>query len=84
MRWPSRTFIVASIVLAFLLSNVAQSTAACGGYCEARQVRAICRHAVSSQELKAQKRDAEFERCASDPRKYLAQTVQGGAQLGWD
>jgi hypothetical protein len=83
-RRPSNTFIVASVALAFVLSGVAQSSAACGGYCEARQVRAICHHAVASQDLKAQKRDAEFEKCASDPLSYLIQSVQGGALFGFD
>jgi hypothetical protein len=70
--------------LAFVLSGVAQSSAACGGYCEARQVRAIGHQAVASQGLKAQKRDAEFEKCKSDPLSYLAQPVRGGAQFGLD
>jgi hypothetical protein len=81
---PSHTFTIASIALAFVLSSVAESSAACGGYCEARQVRAICHHAVTSQDLKAHKREAEFEKCASDPLSYLTQTVRGGAQLGLD
>jgi hypothetical protein len=63
---------------------VTQASAECGGYCEARQVRAICHHAVASQDLKAHKRDAEFEKCASDPLSYLNQTVQDGAQLNLD
>jgi hypothetical protein len=83
-RRPSRTFTVVSIALAFMLSGVTQSSAACGGYCEARQARAICHHAVASQDLKAHNRDAEFEKCASDPLRYLIQIVRGGAQLGLD
>jgi hypothetical protein len=70
--------------LAFVLAGVAQSSAACGGYCEARQVRAICHHAVTSRDLKTHQRDAEFEKCKSDPLSYLAQSVRGGAQLGLD
>ena len=80
----SRMLAVASIALAFVLSGVAQSFAACGGYCEARQVRAMCHHAVATQHLKGQERDAEFQTCASDPRTYLTQDLQGGAQLGLD
>jgi hypothetical protein len=75
---------VASIALAVLLWGVAQSSAACGGYCEARQVRAICHDAVASQGLKAQKRDAEFEKCVSDPLSYRIQPVQAGGQFGLD
>jgi hypothetical protein len=75
---------VASLALAFVLSGVAQSSAKCGGYCEARQVRAICHRAVMSQDLKAHKRDAEFEKCKSDPLSYLIQPVRGGAELGLD
>jgi hypothetical protein len=83
-RRPSNIVSVASIVLAFVLSSVAQSSAACGGYCEARQVRAVCHHAAASQGLKARQRDAEFEKCAADPQSYLIQSVQGGAQYGLD
>jgi hypothetical protein len=83
-RRPFSIFTVASIALAILLSDVAQSSAACGGYCEARQVRAICHDAVASRGLKAQKRDAEFEKCASDPLSYRIQPVQAGGQFGLD
>jgi hypothetical protein len=34
--------------------------------------------------LKAHKRDAEFEKCKSDPLSYLIQPVRGGAELGLD
>jgi hypothetical protein len=83
-RRPSNILTAASIALAFVLSDVAQSSAACGGYCEARQVRALCHQAVASQGLKAQERDAEFEKCKSDPLSYLAQPVRSGAQFGLD
>jgi hypothetical protein len=52
--------------------------------CEARQVRAMCHHAVASQDLSAHERDAEFEKCASDSLSFLIWTVQGCAQLGLD
>lgn len=81
---PLNSVIVASIAMASLLSGVTKSSAECGGYCEARQVRAICHHAVMSQDLKAHKRDAEFEKCKSDPLSYLIQPVRGGAELGLD
>jgi hypothetical protein len=83
-RWSPHRVVVASIGLALVLSGVTQASAECGGYCEARQVRANCHHAVASQDLKPHKRDAEFEKCASDPLGYLIQTVQGGAQFGLD
>ena len=83
-RRPSGALTVASIALAFVLSGVTQSSAACGGYCEARQVRAICHDAVASQNLSAHKRDAEFQRCASDPLTYRIQTARSGAQSGLD
>jgi hypothetical protein len=83
-RWPNSIVTVASIALAVVLSGVTQASAECGGYCEARQVRAICHHAVASQDLKPHKRDAEFEKCASDPLSYVIQSVQGGAQFGLD
>jgi hypothetical protein len=60
---------IALIALAFVLSDVASSSAECGGYCEARQVRAICH-------------DAEFNKCKSDPLSYLASSARGDAQLG--
>jgi hypothetical protein len=47
-------------------------------------VRALCHHAVASQDLSARERDAEFEKCASDSLSFLIWTVQGGAQLGLD
>jgi hypothetical protein len=84
MRWPNSVAAVASIALALVVSSVAPSSAACGGYCEARQVRSMCHHAVASQDLSAHERDAEFEECASDSLSYLTRTVQGGAQLGLD
>ena len=76
--------IVASIALAFGLGEVTQSIAGCGGYCEARQVRAICHQAVASQDLKAHQRDAEFEKCKSAPVGYAAPSVRSGAQVGLD
>jgi hypothetical protein len=84
MRWPNSIAAVASIALALVVSSVAPSSAACGGYCEARQVRALGHHAVASQDLSARERDAEFEKCASDSLSFLIRTVQGGAQLGLD
>jgi hypothetical protein len=81
-RWLPNSVIVASLALAFGLGDGTRSIAACGGYCKARQVRAICHHAVGSQELKAHRRDAEFEKCKSDPLSYLAPSARGGAQLG--
>ena len=75
---------VASIALAFVLSGAAQSIAGCGGYCEARQVRAVCHHAVGSQDLKANQRDAEFEKCKADPLSYLGPSAQGSEQIGSD
>jgi hypothetical protein len=81
-RWLPNSVIVASLALAFGLGDGAQSIAACGGYCKARQVRAICHYAVGSQDLKAHQRDAEFEKCKSDPLSYLAPSARGDAQLG--
>ena len=66
-----RVVIVASIALAFGLADARQSFAGCGGYCEARQARAICHHAVKAQGLRAQAREAEFEKCKADPTSYL-------------
>jgi hypothetical protein len=75
---------VASIVLAFVLSSGAQSIAGCGGYCEARQVRAICHRALGPRDLKAHQRDAEFEKCKANPLSYLGPSARGGEQLGSD
>jgi DNA-directed RNA polymerase subunit M/transcription elongation factor TFIIS len=69
--WAARSIIVASITLAFGLVDMRQSFAGCGGYCEARQARAICHSAVNAQGLKAQAREAEFEKCRADPASYL-------------
>ena len=79
-RRPSNILAAASIALAFVLAGVAQSSAACGGYCEARQVRAICHHAVWSRDLKAHERDAEFEKCKANPLSYAAGPVRSGTE----
>jgi hypothetical protein len=73
---------VASV--AFLLSGTAQSSAECGGYCEARQTLTICHHAVRKQGLQAPARDAEFEKCKADPLSYLVEPSRGGAKMGSD
>jgi hypothetical protein len=69
--WTARPIIVAGIALAFGLIGARQSFAGCGGYCEARQARAICHQAVEVQGLKAREREAEFEKCKADPASYL-------------
>jgi hypothetical protein len=76
-----KTVIVASVALAFGLTDVRQSFAGCGGYCEARQARAICHRAIAKRDLKAHERDAEFERCKTDPLGYQVETVPGGAEI---
>ena len=67
----ARSVVVASIALVFGLVGARQSFAGCGGYCEARQARAICHHALKAQGLRAQAREAEFEKCKADPASYL-------------
>ena len=69
--WAARSVAVASIALAFGLADERQSFAGCGGYCEARQARAVCHDAVKAQGLRAQAREAEFEKCKADPASYL-------------
>jgi hypothetical protein len=81
-RWAPKIVMVASIALAFGLGDVAQSIAGCGGYCEARQVRAICHHAVAARNLKAHERDAEFEKCKADPLRYAVEPARGRAEIG--
>jgi hypothetical protein len=76
-----RTVIVASVALAFGLIDVPASFAGCGGYCAARQARAICHRAIARQDLKAHERDAEFERCKADPLGYQVETVPGGTGI---
>jgi hypothetical protein len=79
---PPNNAIVALLATAVVLTSVAQSSAACGGYCEARQVRAICHRAVTRNNFKIHERDAEFEKCKSDPLAYHAPAAEGAAQLG--
>jgi hypothetical protein len=67
----AHSVIVASIALAFGLIDARQSFAGCGGYCEAQQARAICHQSVNAQGLRAKAREAEFEKCKSDPASYL-------------
>ena len=69
--WARRLAIVAGIALAFALADVRQSFAGCGGYCEARQARAMCHQAVKVRGLEAREREAEFDRCKTDPAGYL-------------
>jgi hypothetical protein len=69
-RRADKALIAASFALAFGLGGFAQSFAGCGGYCEARQTRAICHRAVAIQDLKPHERDAEFEKCKADPMTY--------------
>ena len=69
--WADNSVVFASIVLVFWLDGARQSFAGCGGYCEARQARAICHDAVKAQGLRAQAREAEFEKCKADPASYL-------------
>ena len=66
-----RLAIVAGIALAFALADVRQSFAGCGGYCEARQARAMCHQAAKVRGLEARQREAEFDRCKADPAGYL-------------
>ena len=80
-RLAPKTVIVASIALAFGFTDVRQSSAGCGGYCEARQARTICHRAIARRDLKAHERDAEFERCKTDPLGYQVETVPGGAEI---
>ena len=70
-RWTAHSVIVASIALAFGLTDARQSFAGCGGYCEAQQARAICHYAVKAQGLQAQQRDVEFDKCKADPASYM-------------
>jgi hypothetical protein len=69
---------VASIALVFVLSSVAQSSAECVGYCEARQTLKMCHHAVRTQGLQASAREAEFEKCKANPLSYLAKPGRNG------
>ena len=78
MKRPRNIVIVASIALVFELSSIAQSFAGCGGYCDARRVRAMCNHAVKTKGLQAAARDAEFEKCKADPLSYLGKPGRKG------
>ena len=69
--WGARSVIVAGMALAFGLAGMGQSFAGCGGYCDARQARAMCHQAVKVLGLKAQEREVEFEKCKTDPASYL-------------
>jgi hypothetical protein len=76
--------IFALIAVAVVLSAVAESFAACGGYCEARQTLAACHRAVTNDDLPKHERDDEFEKCKSDPFAYRAPTFEGAAQFSMD
>ena len=71
LRWVPKTVAVSSIALAIGLADVHSSIADCGGYCKARQVRAMCHQAILNQGLKGHERDVSFEKCKADPMDYL-------------
>jgi hypothetical protein len=71
LRWTPNAVVVFSIALAIGLADVHSAIAGCGGYCEARQVRAICHQAISIKGLKGHERDVDFEKCKADPTAYL-------------
>jgi hypothetical protein len=71
LAWAPRTIVISAIALAAGLGEVHLSIAGCGGYCEARQVRAMCHQAIKVQGLKARERSVEFEKCKADPLNYL-------------
>jgi hypothetical protein len=71
LAWAPRTLVVSSLALATGLGGVHSSIAACGGYCEARQVLAMCHQTIKVQALKAHDRLVEFEKCKTDPTNYL-------------
>jgi hypothetical protein len=71
LRWTPNAVVVFSITLAIWLADVHSSIAGCGGYCEARQVRAICHQAISIKGLNGHERDVEFEKCKAAPTAYL-------------
>ncbi len=56
LAWAPRTIVISAIALAAGLGEVHLSIAGCGGYCEARQVRAMCHQAIKVQGLKARER----------------------------
>ena len=71
LAWAPRTIVVSAIALATGLGDVRLSIAGCGGYCQARQVRAMCHQAIKVQGLKDRDRVVEFEKCKADPLSYL-------------
>jgi hypothetical protein len=79
---PLKRVVIVSIVAAVVLTSVAPSSAACGGYCEARQTLTACHRAVTTNNFKTHERDAEFEKCKSDLLAYRAQALEGAAQFG--
>lgn len=71
LAWAPRTIVISAIAVTTGLGDVHLSIAGCGGYCEARQVRAMCHQAIKVQGLNARERVVEFEKCKSDPLSYL-------------
>ncbi len=69
--WALRAMAIGSLALSIGLADLRPSLAACGGYCEARQARALCHRAITIEGVKGVQRDIEFEKCATDPMKYL-------------
>ena len=81
---PLKSVIVASIAVAAMLPSVAQSSAACGGYCIARQTLWFAHRALMTNDLKTHERDAEFERCKSDPLTYIGCRRSKAERVGLD
>jgi hypothetical protein len=84
LRSLVRTLIFLSFGLALDLAGAHSSFAACGAYCEVRQARAICHHAVGAQGLKVRERDAEFEKCKVDPLNYSGIEELADTELSFD
>jgi hypothetical protein len=82
MTRTGKTVLVASIALAFGLIDIRPTLAGCGGYCKARQARAICHRAVALQGLEARERDAEFEKCKADRLNYAVDPALGDSETG--
>ena len=68
LKFAARTIMIVSLALGIGAFNSQSSIAgACGAYCKARQVRALCHDVVKNRRLEGHQRDVEFERCKTDP-----------------
>ena len=69
-RTPLAVAVISLALAIGLLDSQSALADACGGYCKARAVRAICHDAAIAKGLTGRLRDVAFEKCKVDPMTH--------------